>query len=193
MSKSTNLEKSVDFTRLLVIGCSGSGKTTLSKRLSVALGKELVHLDKILWKPFWTMTTADEKREIMTEVLSKDEWLIDGLWLSTLQMRLERATAVIFLDYNRWVCFFGAYKRYRKQRNLQADDHAENCFDNFNKEFRKYILTYNKLYRKDIYEMLEKFGMEKVLVFKTRRETAEFLKKIEEKALTVKRKTELRE
>ncbi|MBA2737941.1 MAG: AAA family ATPase, partial [Pyrinomonadaceae bacterium] len=40
--------------KILVIGSSGAGKSTLSVRLGKITGIEVVHLDKLHWKPNWT-------------------------------------------------------------------------------------------------------------------------------------------
>ncbi len=168
-----------DLTRVLVIGCPGSGKTTFALELAKKLNLELFHLDKELFRKNWQMVSEQEKVEIVNKLIGKDEWIIDGMWLSCLKQRLSRATAVVYLDYNRWTCFFGAYSRYKKYKNVQRFDHAEGCLDNFTKEFRRCILTYNKANKQKILQMLEEFGKEKVITFKTRNQAKRFLRQIE--------------
>ena len=45
----------LDFSRVSVIGCPGSGKTTFTNELGAILGREVVHLDKLLWGANWQM------------------------------------------------------------------------------------------------------------------------------------------
>ncbi len=37
--------------RILIIGCGGAGKSTFSKKLNKYFKYELIHLDKLFWKP----------------------------------------------------------------------------------------------------------------------------------------------
>ncbi|MBO5772612.1 MAG: topology modulation protein [Clostridia bacterium] len=156
-----------DFSRTLIIGCAGSGKTELSKKLAKKLNLPLWHLDKILMKANWENYSLSERYKILDEILCQDAWLIDGMWLSTLQYRLPFATTVIYLDLPTRVCFNRAKRRYKKTRGMQTDDHATGCIETFDKEFQKYIKGFNKKYKKDIEKMLTTFGMHKVIRLKS--------------------------
>ena len=82
----------MDFSRVCVIGSAGSGKTTFCKALGNLLGRQVTHLDKILWGENWTELTREQQVQILTSVVETDQWIIDGLWASTLEMRYKRAT-----------------------------------------------------------------------------------------------------
>ncbi|MBQ2723297.1 MAG: hypothetical protein IJF72_01445 [Clostridia bacterium] len=165
-----------DFSRTLVIDCAGSGKTVLSKKLAKKLNLPLWHLDKILLKPNWENYPLSERYKILDEILCQDSWLIDGMWLSTLQYRLPFATTVVYLDLPTSVCFRSAKRRFKKTRGMQTDDHATGCIEEFDKEFQNYIKTFNKKYKKDVEKMLYTFGMHKVIVLKNRFEVWRFCK-----------------
>jgi adenylate kinase family enzyme len=102
--------------RVLVSGLAGAGKSTFSRALSAKTGLPLIHLDIHFWKPGWVEPTEDEWREKQRGLLSGDEWIIDGNYHATLDLRLERADTVVYLDTPWWVCarralFRGVRKR----------------------------------------------------------------------------------
>ena len=37
--------------RIVIVGSGGSGKSTLAKQMGLVLGLNVVHLDRLLWKP----------------------------------------------------------------------------------------------------------------------------------------------
>jgi len=90
--------------RVIVTGLAGSGKSTLSIALAAKTGLPLVHLDLHFWKPGWTAPSEDEWREKQRAVLAGDAWIADGNYHETLDLRLERADTVLFLDLPWWRC-----------------------------------------------------------------------------------------
>ncbi len=46
--------------RVLVLGSGGSGKSTFSTKLAKKTGLPLVHLDRLYWKPGWTMPEKED-------------------------------------------------------------------------------------------------------------------------------------
>lgn len=72
--------------------------------LSSKTGLPLIHLDIHFWKPGWVEPTEEEWREKQRGLLSGDEWIIDGNYHATLELRLERADTVVYLDTPWWVC-----------------------------------------------------------------------------------------
>ncbi|MCP4646279.1 MAG: hypothetical protein GY852_00900, partial [bacterium] len=97
--------------RVLVIGSGGAGKTTFAKLFSHRLGLPLIHLDAHYWNPGWTETPTGEWNLMVQELCSGTEWVIDGNFVSSLDVRLKRADTVIFLDFGRVLCTYSALKR----------------------------------------------------------------------------------
>ena len=145
----------LDFSRVAVIGCPGSGKTTFSNRMGAIQSRQVVHLDKVLWNPNWKMLPYDERKVIHDELISADNWLIDGMWRSHLADRFKRATLVIFLDYKRRVSYFRALKRRIKYKGKQRDDIAEGCLEKLDRDFTRYIWTFRKAVRPQILELIQ--------------------------------------
>lgn len=90
--------------RVVVTGMAGAGKSTFSRALSANTGLPVIVLDVHFWKPGWAEPTEDEWREKQRELLAGNEWIADGNYQDTLDLRLERADTVVFLDTPWWVC-----------------------------------------------------------------------------------------
>ena len=84
--------------RVIVIGCPGAGKSTFSRKLSVKTGLPLHYLDMIWHLLDRTTLTREEFAERLQEILSGDKWIIDGNYLHTLSMRLDRCDTVFLFD-----------------------------------------------------------------------------------------------
>jgi adenylate kinase family enzyme len=93
--------------KVFVTGNAGSGKSTLGKALAASLGIEYVTLDKVVWKEGWQKAPEDERRKEISRLISRDDWVIDGVSDEILQA----ADLVVFLDFPRRVCFYRALKR----------------------------------------------------------------------------------
>ena len=102
--------------RVVVTGMAGAGKSTFSRALSAKTGLPLIHLDVHFWKPGWVEPTEEEWRDKQRDLLSRDEWIIDGNYHATLDLRLERADAVVYLDTPWWVCARRAIARGVRKR-----------------------------------------------------------------------------
>ena len=103
--------------RILVIGCPGAGKTYFSKRLSQILSLPLIHMDNLYWNKDKTSVTTEELEKRLLPYLEKDEWIIDGNYHHTLEMRLPYATDVFILDMPRKDCIQGILNRINQPRD----------------------------------------------------------------------------
>lgn len=98
--------------RILVIGRSGAGKTTFADRLGKTLHREVIHLDDLFWKPGWVRAFAPQEwQDKVEELISEDEWILDGNYHTTLEARLQRADMIIFFDFNPLRAFANALNR----------------------------------------------------------------------------------
>jgi adenylate kinase family enzyme len=129
--------------RVLIIGPCGSGKSTLARELAPRLGLPLVHMDQLYWKPGW-VETSDEVMQAKIEALSQEpRWIIDGNYGGTLRPRLERADAVIYLDYPIRLCLWRLIKRIWTTRGQVRADMAEGCPEQFDFSFLIYVARWN--------------------------------------------------
>jgi adenylate kinase family enzyme len=102
--------------RVVVTGLAGAGKSTFSRALSAKTGLPVVHLDIYFWKPGWVEPSEDEWREKQRSLLASDGWIVDGNYHATLDLRLERADTVVFLDTPGWECARRAFVRGIRRR-----------------------------------------------------------------------------
>jgi adenylate kinase family enzyme len=90
--------------RVVVTGLAGSGKSTLAVALAAKTGLPVVYLDLYFWKPGWVAPSEAEWRDKQRVVLAGDEWIADGNYHETLDLRLERADTLVGLDMPWWRC-----------------------------------------------------------------------------------------
>ena len=71
----------------------------------------VVHLDGLYWQPGWVAMERAAWRRTVENEIAKDAWIIDGNFGSSLELRLSRAQAAVYLDYSRAVCLAGVLRR----------------------------------------------------------------------------------
>ena len=161
------------FQKIIVIGSPGAGKSTFVRKLRDLTGLPLFYLDMLWHKPDRTNVSREEFDEKLQEILMQEQWIIDGNYQRTLEMRLKACDTVFFLDFPLDVCLAGAQARIGKAREEMP--WIENEFD---EEFRQDILEFPKVKLPKIYEMLERYREnKKIVIFKSREEVDAFILK----------------
>jgi len=156
--------------KIIVIGCPGSGKSTFSRALHDVTGIPLFHLDMMYWNSDRTTVEKSVFRERLSNVMQLDEWIIDGNYGSTMEMRLQACDTVFFLDYPVEVCFEGVRERRGKPR---ADmPWIENGED---EEFIEFIKNYNSQSRPNVMKLLNKYSDKNIFIFNNRNEADKYL------------------
>ena len=150
--------------KIMIIGSPGTGKSTLSRQLENKLSIKLYHLDKLFWKPHWEMSTKEEQLAILSEVVKKESWIIDGNYSSTLDIRMKQADTIIYLKRARLVCLYQVLKREIKYRGTTRPDMHENCPAKLDKEFIKWILHFPKNHEPLIDEYLNQLTHKQTLI-----------------------------
>ena len=85
--------------RIAIVGTSCSGKSTLARELSRRLGAPHVELDELFWGPEWTARSAEEFAASVERATAWPAWIVDGNYSAVRSLVLQRATAVIWLNY----------------------------------------------------------------------------------------------
>lgn len=152
------------YKRILVIGCSGAGKSTLSKELGKKLQLPVLHLDALYWNEGWVPTPKPVFREKLQRALMEEEWIIDGNFNSTIEMRAKYADLVIFLDYPNWLCLARVFKRRIMYHGKARPDMVEGCTEKLDWEFVKFIWTYSKKKRPGVFQMLDRCDADLVVL-----------------------------
>ena len=159
--------------RIMVIGCPGSGKSTFSKALHEITDIPLYHLDMMYWNADRTTVDKAVFREKLSGTIQKSQWIIDGNYGSTIELRLQACDTVIFLDYPVDVCLNGIRERRGKARTdmpwIEKSDEED-------AEFIEFIKNYNSQNRPEVMALLDKYSDREIYIFKSRDEADEFLK-----------------
>ena len=158
--------------RIMIIGCPGSGKSTFARGLAEKTGLPLYYLDMMYWNPDRTTKPKEEFRAALRETVALPEWIIDGNYGSTLEIRMEACDTVIFLDFPVEVCIAGVEERRGKPRPDMPWVETEPDL-----EFIEFIKKYNEESRPKVIALLEKYCDKEIIVFKSRAEADEFLAK----------------
>ncbi|MGV3463851.1 MAG: DNA topology modulation protein [Heyndrickxia sp.] len=165
--------------KIVLIGSGGSGKSTLARQLGEKLKIKIYHLDALFWKPNWVGVPRDEQIKVQNDLVKQEEWIMDGNYNGTMDIRLNAADTIIFLDIPRTICVFRAFKRVLQYRNKTRPDMGEGCEERFSYEFFKWIWDYPKKKRPKILERLEQLSKEKeVFILKSPRDVESFLEKV---------------
>ncbi|MGA9510476.1 MAG: hypothetical protein WBV55_17790 [Candidatus Sulfotelmatobacter sp.] len=102
-------------TRIVILGCAGSGKTTFARQLGERTGVPVICLDD-LWQPHWDDKNVPVFRRLVEKAHAGDEWISDGNFaLATFDIRLPRATMVIWLERSKLFCMWSAMTRVFKR------------------------------------------------------------------------------
>ena len=165
--------------RVMLIGSGGAGKSTLARKMGAILNLPVHHLDRLHWQPNWTATPKEEWQEIQTDLCAEEEWIIDGNYGGTMDIRLAACDTVVFLDLSRWLCIFRALKRSMVHSGKRSPDMAEGCDEHFDLVFLRWIWEYPAIKRPWILQQLAAMKNDKhVFVLKTRKEIDRFLQSL---------------
>jgi adenylate kinase family enzyme len=150
--------------KIMVIGSGGAGKSTLARQLGEITGIEVIHLDRIFWKPNWTESGRDVFLDVQRTITAGNAWIIDGNYSGTMDIRLKEADTVIYLDYPTAVCLYRAIKRFLLNRGRTRIDMAEGCTEKIDKEFITWIWNFRRNSRPELLEKLAAVREEKNIV-----------------------------
>ena len=162
--------------KIILIGSGGSGKSTLARRLGENLKIPVYHLDALFWKPNWVGVPKDKQITIQNDLIKKDGWIIDGNYGGTMDIRLNAADTIIFLDLPRHICIYRSFKRIIHHRNQARPDMGEGCEERFSFTFFKWIWEYPNTKKPIILNKLKQVSDEKeIIILKSTREIEKFL------------------
>ena len=159
--------------KIIVLGCAGSGKSTLSRELHDVTGLPLFHLDNIWWKADRSHISREEFDRTLDEILRADQWIIDGDYSRTYEIRFRSCDTVIFLDYSVDECMNGIKERVGKVRTdipwieQELDPELVKLVENYEKDNRPVILS-----------LFEKYPDVNRLIFKSRLEASEWMSRL---------------
>lgn len=159
------------FRKIIVIGSPGAGKSTFSRKLRDLTGLPLYYLDMLWHKADKTNIAREEFDRKLNDIIVREKWIIDGNYQRTLEMRLKSCDTVFLLDFPLEVCIEGVKSRIGKKR-----EDMPWVEDEFDEEFKQWIIDFHKNQLPVIYELLKKYQSGKeIIVFKSRHEADDYL------------------
>ncbi len=90
--------------RIVVVGTSGAGKTALARRIAALLELPHIELDAINWQSGWRDLTRHDPEEFVrrvNEAIEAEAWVVDGNYGPVRDRVWQRATHLVWLDYER--------------------------------------------------------------------------------------------
>ena len=161
--------------RIMIIGPGGAGKTELSLRLGEVLHLPIYHLDNIWWKEDKTHIERSEFDLILEEILKQDEWIIDGDYSRTYEVRIKESDTVVFLDYSLEDCLLGIKTRIgTKRSDIPFTE------DELDPDLEKQVMERYKINKELILLLKGKYPNKNWIILNNRKEADEWLEKCEE-------------
>lgn len=163
--------------KIAIMGFSGSGKSTLAKQLSEFYYIPLMYLDCVSFEKDWQLRDREECRKIVSQFMKNDSWVIDGNYAEMYQKeRLEQADKIIILQYNRFVCMKGAFKRNIEYKGKVRESMSDGCLERMDKEFFMWVVfnQYSKARKIKFKSIKEKYP-DKTIIFKSRNQLNSYL------------------
>ncbi|WP_438349999.1 DNA topology modulation protein [Paenibacillus sp. FA6] len=162
--------------RVMIIGSGGSGKSTLARKLSNITRLPLYHLDAYYWQPGWIATPNEEWDTFQQELILNNEWIIDGNYSRTLDIRIARADTIIFFDLSPWITTFRVIKRRIKYHGRTRPDLNEGCPEQLDWEFIRWVWNFRKHKRPAILDKLKIHEKDKnIIILRSFREVKSLL------------------
>ena len=166
--------------RVLVVGCSGGGKTTLALKIAERFDLIYQSLDRdVRWLPGWRERDKSEQREIISDLVAQDRWVMDGSGPSTFDIRVPRADLIVWVRVSRIVALYGVWCRVLRNFGKVRIAMAEGCPEPMpDRTFLSYIWNFERDTSPRFVQQIDKFGAEvPVVVLKSHQEISTMLVK----------------
>jgi adenylate kinase family enzyme len=150
--------------RVLVVGSSGAGKSTFSYRLAERTRLPFISLDAEFWQPGWIETPRPLWREKVAALAANPQWIMDGNYAGSFDIRMPRADTVIWLDYGRGLCLARVLRRTLKSYGRTRREMAHGCPERLDLTFLRYVWSFPAKHRPLIVAALDKFAAHATVV-----------------------------
>jgi adenylate kinase family enzyme len=159
------------------MGPSGAGKSTLARQLGGRLEIEVVHMDRLHWRPGWIEGPNEELRAAVAEVVEREAWVIDGNYggSGTLEARMDACDTIVYLDFPRRVCLWRVFRRIVRYYGQTRPDLADDCPEKLDPEFIKWVWDTPKRRPAALERLATYVGRREIYILHNGREVRSFL------------------
>ena len=111
--------------KVRIIGGSGSGKSTLAQALGERRGVPVCDLDRLQWGGAYGQRRPEaERAALLQEVLSQENWIIEGVYSAWTAETFAQADAICLLEPPLALCRRRVIRRYYRRKH-QGTGHGE--------------------------------------------------------------------
>ena len=149
-----------DIMKIHIIGGPGSGKSFLAEKLSKELGISHFDLDDLQWDnksaSYGVKRSPDERDRLLNDVLSYNDWIIEGVYYAWCQQCFADADRIYVLNVPRYKYRYRIIRRFvrrklglekGKKENLKSLRELLKWADKYQKvnlvEIRKLLMPYS--------------------------------------------------
>ncbi len=162
----------------MVMGVSaGAGKSTFARKLGELLEINVYHLDTLYWKPNWIEASLEEFVANQEEIVTLNEWIIEGNYSHTYDIRVGRADTIIYIEPHLMICLFRVLKRRILNHGKTRPDMGEGCPEKLDFPFLTFICTTYFSRKKMMRTRLDTLRTEKnIVLLRNNKEMKQYLK-----------------
>lgn len=127
--------------RVAVVGSGGAGKSTFARELGETTKLPVHNLDPLHWLPGWREPPKEDWRAAQVVLAADDEWINEGNYGASFDIRFDRADTVIVLSLDRKICLTRVLMRVLK--NWHREIQAPGCPEHLDFKFLRWIWRYS--------------------------------------------------
>lgn len=139
----------------------------LTRRINEFLNYPVMHLDKVYHTEGKSHITREELVTRFSDFADiHDNWIMDGNYISTLDIRVKMADTIILMNIPSDICLANASKRFEESLNhgIIRSDMAEGFDETITEDFRNFIINFEKETLPRIKEILESHADKNVIM-----------------------------
>lgn len=169
--------------RIVIIGCPGVGKTTFSRKLAAKTNLPLTHLDS-----YYHDTKHDYQndkqawKQLVSSLVNKDKWIIEGNYKSTFELRFARADTIIYLDFPRRTAIYRTLKRRIQHHSKLRPEMPANWKEKISPKFMQFVWSFNATEKPMMYTLLAQQKDKNIVILKNGQETDAYLQMLQASA-----------
>lgn len=165
--------------RVIVIGSPGAEKGSLARAIAERLKLPCIELERLYWRPGWRKPTPEEWRAQVTELAAREDWVMEGTFPATLDIRVARADWLVYVDAPMPVCLIRKLKEMMRGRGDPKAEVAPGCPQRLNGRLLRFIWNFPTSIGLRINTIIARERRNRtIFILRTKREQEEFLAKV---------------